>query len=128
MALLLTGNTVVAAPGYDSYKAEVKPMKEFSVPVLPPKKPRIVRMEVTAYTVEEGNGDGITASGVAGTPYYTVACDSLPFGTRLRINGEIWEVQDRFGGGHGNRLDLLMDTKAQCFDFGRQYIDVEILD
>ena len=107
-------------------------MVNFPVPTLvppkPPKPPKIVHMEVTAYTVDEGNGDGVTASGVVGTPFYTVACDSLPFGTKLRINGEIWEVQDRFGAGHGDRLDLLMETKAQCFDFGRQWIDVEIIE
>ena len=128
MALLLTA-APVTAPAIKPHRAEVKPMVDFPVPTLvPPKPPKIVHMEVTAYTVEEGNGDGITASGVVGTPFYTVACDSLPIGTKLRINGEIWEVQDRFGGGYGDRLDLLMETKEQCFDFGRQWIDVEIIE
>ncbi len=104
-------------------------MVNFPVPTLvPPKPPKIVRMEVTAYTVEEGNGDGVTASGVVGTPFYTAACDSLPIGIKLRINGEIWEVQDRFGGGYGDRLDLLMETKEQCYEWGRRWIDVEIIE
>lgn len=132
MAFLLSV-TPVTAPAYDGYRAEAKPMKEYPVvelkpPPAPPRKPRIVRMEVTAYTVEEGNGDGLTASGVVGTPYYTCASDDLPIGTKLRINGEIWEVQDRFGGGHCNRLDLLMDTKAHCYEWGRKFIDVEIIE
>ena len=97
----------------------------------PQKQPRTVTMNVSAYTAtsdECGKGDGITASGVEGTPFLTCAADDLPFGTRLRINGQIWIVQDRFGGGYENRVDLMMETKGQCFEFGRQYIDVEILE
>ena len=93
--------------------------------------PRRIMMNVSAYTRssdECNKGDGITASGVRGVPFRTCAADDLPFGTRLRVNGEIWIVQDRFGGGYVNRLDLMMETKEQCFSFGRQYIEVEILD
>lgn len=97
----------------------------------PQKQPRIVTMNVSAYTAtsdECGKGDGVTASGVEGTPFLTCAADDLPFGTRLRINGQIWIVQDRFGGGYADRVDLMMETKDQCFDWGRQYIEVEILE
>ena len=52
----------------------------------------------------------------------------LPFGTLLRVNGRIYEVMDRFGGGYSNRLDLMMETKEQCFSFGRQWVDVEIVE
>lgn len=87
-------------------------------------------MNVSAYTVssdECNKGDGVTASGEIGTPYLTCACDSLPFGTKLLIDGQIWIVQDRFGGGYSNRVDLMMETKEQCFAFGRRDIEVEIL-
>ena len=91
-------------------------------------KPRVITMNVSAYTVAEGNGDGLTASGVEGTPFYTCAADDLPFGTKLLIDGKIWVVQDRFGGGYENRIDLLMETTEQCFSFGRQWIPVEIIE
>lgn len=99
--------------------------------VQPQKQPRIIRMNVSAYTKDSdecGKGDNVTASGRYGIPFYTVACDDLPFGTLLKINGRIYEVMDRFGGGYSNRLDLMMETKEQCFAFGRQYIDVEIVE
>lgn len=94
-------------------------------------RPRIIRMNVSAYTKDSdecGKNDNVTASGRYGIPFYTAASDDLPFGTLLRVNGRIYEVMDRFGGGYSNRLDLMMETKEQCFAFGRQYIDVEILE
>ena len=92
------------------------------------RKPKVITMNVSAYTVAEGNGDGLTASGVEGTPFYTCAADDLPFGTKLLIDGKIWVVQDRFGGGYENRIDLLMETTDQCFAFGRRWIPVEIIE
>lgn len=122
------GGSATAAPGH----FHVADMEIRTAPAQKPveqqPKVRKVTMNVSAYTVEEGNGDGLTASGVVGTPFLTCAADDLSFGTRIRINGRIWVVQDRFGGGYSNRLDLLMGTQEQCFDFGRQYIEVEILD
>lgn len=131
MALVLNGS-VMASPGQihipntEIYATPEPPGGEKKVKKT--KKPRIVTMNVSAYTEEEGNGDGLTASGVKGTPYLTCASDDLPFGTRIRINGRTWIVQDRFGGGYTNRLDLLMDTREHCFEWGRQYIEVEILE
>lgn len=97
----------------------------------PEHRPRVIRMNVSAYTKDSdecGKNDNVTASGRYGIPFYTAASDDLPFGTLLRVNGRIYEVMDRFGGGYSNRLDLMMETKEQCFSFGRQYIDVEIVE
>lgn len=97
----------------------------------PVKPPRVVTMNVSAYTIADdecGKGDGVTASGIVGKPFLSCASDDLPIGTHVRINGKIWIVHDRFGGGYRNRLDLLMETKEQCFSFGRRYINVEVLD
>lgn len=95
-------------------------------------KGRKVVMNVSAYTPDDDeNGGypyGVTASGITGTPHLTCASDDLPFGTRVKVHGRVYIVQDRFGGGYTNRLDLMMETKEQCYNFGRQYIEVEILD
>ena len=128
--MLFVGNPSAAPGTFHVSNTEI-----YATPELPPavaekveKKPTVITMNVSAYTVAEGNGDGLTASGVEGTPFYTCAADDLPFGTILRIDGKIWVVQDRFGGGYENRIDLLMETTEQCFSFGRQWIPVEIIE
>lgn len=87
---------------------------------------------VTAYTAAAdecgGKSDGITASGTKVTENRTVAADHLPFGTRIRINGQEYIVEDRFGGGYHNKIDIYMPTKAECFEFGQREIEVEIIE
>ena len=128
---MMFAGTPLAAPG----TFHVSNTEIHAAPEPPPavvekeeKKPKVITMNVSAYTVAEGNGDGITASGVEGKPFYTCAADDLPFGTKLLIDGKIWVVQDRFGGGYENRIDLLRETTDQCFAFGRRWIPVEIIE
>lgn len=84
----------------------------------------------TAYTPaldECGKTDGITASGHPAVSGQTVACDGLPLGTEVVIDGHSYIVQDRFGGGHGKtKIDIFMNTKAEAFRFGRQTKIVEV--
>lgn len=83
--------------------------------------------DISAYTIaadETGRGDGLTASGVYATPYYTAACNDLPFGTLIEIDGQIWEVQDRMA--RSGCIDLCMPTKEDCFRFGRKNCEVKI--
>lgn len=82
----------------------------------------VVNGNVSAYT-----GGYVMANGER--PHVgAVANDVLPFGTIVRINGREYVVKDRFGGGYGiERFDIYMDSVDECYNFGRQYIDVEIL-
>lgn len=119
----------LAAPGnFYIPDTEIYATPEPPPPVVAEKKTKVITMNVSAYTVAEGNGDGLTASGVEGTPFYTCAADDLPFGTKLLIDGKIWVVQDRFGGDYENRIDLLMETTDQCLAWGRRWIPVEIIE
>lgn len=91
---------------------------------------RKIVANVSAYTADSdecGKSDGITASGKRATAGRTIAMDGVPFGTQVRINGNIYIVEDRFGGGYSDRIDIFMNSKAEAFNFGRQYIEVEIL-
>ena len=57
-----------------------------------------------------------------------IANDVLPFGTIVRINGKEYVVKDRFGGNYGiERFDIYMDDESSCWEFGRQYVGVEIV-
>lgn len=92
--------------------------------------PTILFVICTAYTAafdECGKTDGITASGHVATQGITVACDCLPLGTEVVIDGHTYIIQDRFGAGHGkHRMDIYMEQKADAFKFGRQVKIVEI--
>lgn len=82
----------------------------------------------TASVDECGSDSGITASGKVAVAGRTVAADHLPLGTRLRINGNEYVVEDRFGGGYTDRVDIFCNTKEEAFANGRQYLTVEVLD
>lgn len=85
---------------------------------------------VSAYTAsvdECGKSDGVTASGVKAVPGVTISCDHLKFGTKVIIAGHTYIVQDRFGGGYSDRIDIFMNTKSEAFKFGRRYMKVVII-
>ena len=91
--------------------------------------PVYVLVLCTAYTAsfeECGKTDGITASGVPAVQGVTVAADDLPFGTEVIINNHRYIVQDRFGGGYKNRIDIYMNNREDALKFGRQFHIVEI--
>jgi 3D (Asp-Asp-Asp) domain-containing protein len=101
---------------------------------------RTLRMEVTAYcpcTKCCGeNAQGITASGrdVSYNNSRFVAADTtvLPFNTKLVIpgyhNGATVPVIDRGGAIKGNKLDLYFPTHEEALQWGRQWIEVTVID
>lgn len=81
---------------------------------------------MTAYTWT-GNP---CANGNYPTDGYTVACNSLPFGTRIYIDG-VGErvVEDRGPSNYGDYwLDIYMDSYDACVYWGVQYRDVYIIE
>lgn len=77
--------------------------------------------EITHYT-HTGNN---TASGVYPVAGRTVACNSLPFGTVVEINGHEYVVEDRVGLG-GNVIDIFVDTEHEAIQKGRYTTTVDI--
>ena len=72
-----------------------------------------------------GKTNGITACGTLATSNHTVAADpSIPFGTKLIINGQLYTVEDRGGAIKGNHIDIFFNTHQEALDFGRQLGDV----
>lgn len=60
---------------------------------------------------------------------YTIACNSLPFGTKVYIDG-IGErvVEDRGGAYHPDKwIDLYLGDYDSCINFGIQYLDVYLI-
>lgn len=100
---------------------------------------RFIKMEVTAYCPCKmccgKNAMGITASGkpVSYNNGQFVAADTrlLPFGTKVIIPGYAnetpVEVTDRGGLIKGNKLDVYFDDHQAALKWGRQIIEVEIV-
>jgi 3D (Asp-Asp-Asp) domain-containing protein len=114
-----------------------KPTATPAVASVAPK--RTIRMEVTAYCpcvkCCGPKAQGLTASGkhVSHNNGRFVAADTsiLPFGTRLVIPGyaddQAVEVADRGGAIKGNKLDLFFSTHEAALQWGRQTVEVTVI-
>ena len=79
-------------------------------------------MNVSAYC-HSGNR---TASGVW-PAVGMAAADHLPFGSKVTLpDGRILTITDRFGGGYGDRLDIFLNSEAECWQFGRRWLKCKI--
>lgn len=88
----------------------------------------IIAGEISAYTSCEqdvNTPSNIMANGEK-VHVGAVANNLLPLGTRVRIGGNEYVVKDRTGL-HDFVFDIYMDTLEECNQFGRQYMDVEVL-
>ncbi|APH17096.1 3D domain protein [Clostridium sporogenes] len=90
---------------------------------------KVMVMEATAYA-----GDGITASGngTSRNPngYSTIAVDPrvIRIGTRVYVEGYGYAIAHDTGGAiKGNRIDLFMNSEAECNSWGRRTVKVYII-
>ena len=73
-----------------------------------------------------GGNAGITAMGVEPSEGWTVACNSLPLGTQISINGNTYEVQDT-GNMDDGTIDIFMNSHDEALNFGVQSADVYVI-
>ena len=80
-----------------------------------------------------GKSDGITASGKKAHEG-TIACNWLPFGTQVRIEGKVYTVEDRgakslFGdkNNHIKHIDIWFPSHKEALSYGKQYKKVEVM-
>ena len=91
---------------------------------------RIVRVEATAYSSMQPGLSAYTATGTL-CRYGVIATDPnfIPLGTRVYIPGYGYAVAEDTGGAIvGNKIDVAFDTVGECYEFGRQWIDLYILE
>lgn len=75
-----------------------------------------------------GKSDKITASGAMAVEGVTVATDSsIPFGSKIIIDGKEYIAQDRGGAIKGNRIDIYFESHERALQYGRQTKEVTIL-
>ena len=90
----------------------------------------VMSMEATAYLPSDGNGAGITATGVRAT-YGVVAVDPrvIPLGSKVYIPGYgVALAADTGGAIRGYKIDLCMESYSECMQFGRRNVTVYVLD
>lgn len=68
----------------------------------------------------------LTASGTVPQVGRTVACNSLPMGTHVLINGHEYIVEDT-GGMSDNVIDIFVNSEEEALQLGRQRATVQIL-
>ena len=83
------------------------------------------KFKITAYcngSCCSGHSSGLTASGTVPVQGRTVAMNGIPFGTKLKINGSVYTVEDR-GVPYGH-VDIYFESHEDAMEFGRMYADV----
>lgn len=80
---------------------------------------------MTAYT----HTGSVCANGNYPTAGYTIACNSLDFGTEIYIDGIGYRtVEDRGPGSLGSDwIDIFCDSYDECVAFGTQYRDIWVV-
>jgi len=106
-------------------QAKLEPLRA----VEPSRHSEVLTFEATAYCLEDGNGDGVTATGTVPQEGRTIAVDPkvIKYGSELIINGRAGYVAEDCGGDiKGNGIDIFMEDYDRCIEFGRQTVRVEI--
>lgn len=55
------------------------------------------------------------------------ASRSIPFGTRIRINGKVYVVQDRLALRYDHRIDIYFENYAEVEKWGKRRLKIEII-
>jgi 3D (Asp-Asp-Asp) domain-containing protein len=135
-ALFNLKETAKAEPAKKEAK---KPKKESSEPeesetAQTDEEKATMTMEATAYTADCDGCSGVTATGIdlnANPDQKVIAVDPnvIPLGTEVYVEGYGRAVAGDTGGAiNGNKIDLYMQSEQNAIDFGRQTVEVTILD
>lgn len=74
------------------------------------------------------NAKGITANGKPPTPNHTIAASRIyPFGTKVRIEGKEYVVEDRLALRFDKRFDVYMSSHKKALQYGIKTQQVTIV-
>ena len=98
------------------------------------------KMTVTAYCNNNGKGCTTcngkwakyhkTADGHTPTQGVTIAASRrIPFGTKIKIKGHVYTVQDRLSRKQDtNHIDIYFNLHKEALNWGKKTLEVEVLD
>lgn len=93
-----------------------------------PKEVSLGRFSITGYCGCEqcSSGHGLTYSGVVPTPGHTISADlnKFPLGTRLKIDGTVYTVEDKGSSVNGNMLDIYYGSHQEALAKGTYSAEV----
>lgn len=95
-----------------------------------PNYSRAVYVEATAYSSAEPGMSAYTATGTL-CRHGVIATDPnfIPLGTKVYIPGYGYAVAEDTGGAIvGNVIDVAFDSIAECYEFGRQFLEIYIIE
>ena len=95
-----------------------------------PNYSRTVYVEATAYSSAEPGLSAYTAMGTL-CRRGVIATDPnfIPLGTKVYIPGYGYAVAEDTGGAiRGNVIDVAFDSVAECYEFGRQFLEIYIIE
>jgi 3D (Asp-Asp-Asp) domain-containing protein len=85
---------------------------------------RNVQAIVTAYT---SSRHSVTASGAHVSEGFAACPRRYPFGTRLKIQGRMYECQDRLNSKYDSRFDIWKPTRVAASAFGKRRLTVVLI-
>ena len=117
---------------YAALDKEEKPsdLNESEFSSEPPDCTRVIRVEATAYSSAQPGLSPYTATGTL-CRRGVIATDPsvIPLGTKVYIPGYGYAVAEDTGGAiRGHKIDVAFDTVDECYEFGRKFIEIYILD
>ncbi|MDX6153941.1 peptidoglycan-binding protein [Marinococcus sp. PL1-022] len=128
------GEAVKAASTSESSGSESSSSSEASTSSDADSSGDTMTMEATAYTAECAGCSGITATGVnlnndRDANVIAVDPDVIPLGSTVKVEGMgTYEAADTGGAINDDRIDIHVPTKSDAFAFGRQDVEVTVVD
>jgi 3D (Asp-Asp-Asp) domain-containing protein len=103
-----------------------------SIAERPARQRLTVRASAYSSTRDQTDNDPFTTASGTKVHIGTVACNGLPFGTKIRIpdyfGDQVFTVEDRMNQKWGNkRIDIWMTTRAQAKNWGVRTVTIEII-
>ena len=128
------GEAVKAASTSESSESESSSSSEASTSSDADSGGETMTMEATAYTAECAGCSGITATGVnlnndRDANVIAVDPDVIPLGSTVKVEGMgTYEAADTGGAINDDRIDIHVPTKSDAYAFGRQDVEVTVVD
>jgi 3D (Asp-Asp-Asp) domain-containing protein len=117
---------------WQAFRALLKNLQLRTIGIIRPAPGTKFTVTAVAYSSTVGQTDLTPCITAAGTRVRQgiIATNFLPLGTRIRIDDEIYIVEDRMNARYNGKyiIDVWHPTKKQALQFGRQKLTLEIIE